>query len=81
MEVETKADGDDRPTVGRTRVAEGGEIQETQKRGGSLELGMELVGSQRQPEKEEGGTKEPRGVQGDHITMGTKTCTRTREHK
>lgn len=40
-----------RPAVGRTPAADGGEMQE---RGGSLELEMELVGSLRQLEKEEG---------------------------
>ena len=40
-----------RPAVGRTPAAEGGETQE---RGGSLELEMELAGSLRQLKKEEG---------------------------
>ena len=40
-----------RPAVSRTPVVEGGETQE---REGSLEFEMELVGSQRQLEKEEG---------------------------
>ena len=40
-----------RPAVSRTPVVEGGEMQE---REGSLEFEMELVGSQRQLEKEEG---------------------------
>ena len=40
-----------RPAVGRSPVIEGGETQE---REGSLGFEMELVGSQRQLEKEEG---------------------------
>lgn len=44
MDAETKADGDNKPTLGGTQVTEGGETQ----RGGSVELGMRL------PEKDEG---------------------------
>lgn len=39
MEVETKADGDDRPTVGRTRVVEGGEIRRYRRGQGAWSLG------------------------------------------
>lgn len=53
--AERKVNGDNRPTVGGTRVSEGGE---TQARGGSIELGIKLMQDQRQSEKE-GGTKEP----------------------
>lgn len=56
MAAERKVNGDNRPTVGGTRVSEGGE---TQARGGSIELRIKLAHGQRQPEKEEGGTKEP----------------------
>lgn len=56
VEAETKVNGDNRTTIGGTPVAEGGD---TQARGGSIELAIKLAHSQRQPEKEEGGTKEP----------------------
>lgn len=54
MEAGTKVNGDNGPTVGGTPVAEGGETQE---RGGSIELGIKLAHSQRQPEREEWGQR------------------------
>lgn len=46
LEADTKVNGDNRPAVGGTPVAEGGETQE---RGESIELGIKLAhkGSQR----------------------------------
>lgn len=75
-EAETRADGDNRQTVGGTQVAEGGE---TQPRGGLTELGIKLASRQRQPGKE--GVQRSLEFREIMSVWNRAAYTRTRQHK